>query len=125
MNPSLKLVLPAAGEWRLSLPQARLCPRGVNPSLNLNLKLVLLVSLLAPGSASQWRLSLPRARVPLLSGVSLLATRAAGGAGPSGVTPSLKLELQKYKSWQSRFISVLSSRSCTDARPYIGGGPSK
>ncbi len=66
MNPSLKLVLPAAGEWRLSLPQARLCPRGVNPSLNLNLKLVLLVSLLAPGSASQWRLSLPRARVPLL-----------------------------------------------------------
>ncbi len=88
--------------------QAAVSPRCVNPgpSLNLNLKLVLLVSLLAPGSASQWRL-LPRARVPLLSGVSL-------PAGPSGVTPSLKLE--KYKSWQSRFSSVLSSRSCTDAR---------
>ena len=71
------------------------------------------VALLAQGFASQWRLSLPWARVPLLSGVSVLTT-----SGPSGVTPSLKLELQKYKSWQSRFISVLSSRSCTDARRH-------
>ena len=98
-----------------SLPRARLSPRGVNLSLNLNLKLVLLVSLLAPGSASQWRLFLPRARVPLLTSPQWrLSPQAAATAGPSGVTPSLKLE--KYKSWQSRFSSVLSSRSCTDAR---------